>query len=390
MKKKIALLILLALALTLILTACRQPDATKIIPRWSTEGESYVYDVKLADFAETGNKRFASYTNPADKDAYYKDYLIRAGEPLDSLDEVRPVSVEGTYTLTTSHLADDKYDRVETKQELYVTYELQDGKLKLGENMLVQLSDKFDEFIVKTESNRITLKSTTETMVEFKRNDNGKQAPVKSGTSVDGFYVGKAHQEVSKYEIATEYKYESKKTVAEIKLTTYKYDESQKAFTIETSELSDEMKRRTEGTFIDSNQLFMYTRSFDKTSTSFADSPSVTVYNPLNQELQTASFSFTAAANVYLTNGSNNLYAKLPMVSVVVGGMPFMIQMSAPKLLDEKDQGPDRAKYGTEYYAKHTPVRFRVGYLSYELQYEVGTPQNELWNALTSYAESKK
>ena len=376
MKKKIALLLFLALALTTIFTACNSPDATKIIPRWSTDGESYVYNVTLADFAESGSTYFNWYDHDGAK--YYKDFVIRVGEPLESMDEVRPISVTGTYTLTITHLAEDKYDRVETVQDINVSYALEGGKIKLGNNLFAELTAELNALVVANDGNRVTLKSTTETMVEFNRNDDGKQAPRKSRTEVNGFYIGKVHQEASHYEMTTTYTYESKSTTVESELKRWTGDE------VKTEKITNTLKRYTTGKFIDSNQLFMYTRSFDKTASSFQDNPTVAVYNPLTQEMQTASFAFTSAQNARLTNDNAELYAKLPTVGVVVGGMPFMLQESAPNMLDENNKGADRAEYGTEWYAKHTPVRFRVGYISFELQYE-----DELWNALSDYANKK-
>ena len=387
MKKKIALLILVALALTMGLSACTSTTPTKIIPRW-TNGESYEYTVTLADFA---SKDSATHFNQYDHDSekYYKDFVVRTGEPLDDMDEIRPKAVVGKFTLTitTHEINSIEYDVVETRQELKVTYEAKDGKIKVGDEQWVELAAELQSRAEKT-STSITLNSTTETMVEFKHDEH--QAPVKSSTKVDGFYVGKSHQEFSKYEIATEYKYESKKTVAEIKLTQYKYDESKKTFTQETNELSDELKRKTEGTFIDSNQLFMYARSLDKSSTSFQDSPTVIAYNPFNQTTDTVNFYFTSSANAVLTNNGEELFAKLPTVGVVVGGMAFMLQESAPNLkeklpdlFDEVGNGPDVAYYGGFPYAMHTPLRFRVGFLSFELaQYN-----DELWSALHPVVE---
>lgn len=380
MKKKFALLILLALALTAILAACNNPDATQIIPRWSTDGETYVYNVSLADFAESGNSRFTSYSDNGE--TYYKDFLVRVGEPLDDLDEVRPAAVTGTYTMTVSHLTDDKYDRVETKLELLVSYLYENGKISVGKDKWIELSAELAA-VGEVTGKHITFDSTTETMVEFNRHDGGKQAPRKSSTKVDGFYLGKSHQEISAYEIATEYDYSGKKTVAKSELK----------MGGKTDTISETLKRYGEGSFIDSNQLFTYTRSFDKTSTSFQDNPSVAVYNPFNQQMQSASFTFTASANAVLTRANEQpLYAKLPTVGVAVGGMPFMLQESAPNMLDQK---ADRTQYGEDWFAKHTPVRFRVGYISYELNYEVGTPADTnqgitLWDALKNYSTKQK
>lgn len=385
MKKKIALLILMALALTVVLSACGKTAKTDIIPRWSLEGETYEYTVTLSDFASKNNasSRFNSYI--LNDETYYKDFLVRTGEVFDNLDEIRPVEVVGKFTLTIKHLPDDKHDKVETHQELAVSYELQEGKIKVSDTRLVELTSEMNAIGVK-DGDRITFKSTTDTMVEFKRYDNGSQTPIRSSTKLVGFYMGKTHQEVSDYEISTEYKYEGKSAVADITLKTGGKTETN----------SYPIKGYTEGRFIDSNQLFTYTRSLDKSSASFQDNPSVYVYNPFNQQIQLASFAYTSKANALLTqkdeqtNTETPLYIKLPTVGVVVGGMSFMLVENAPNMLDEHNEGPDRTQYGTEWYAKHTPVRFRSGYLSFELNYNVGTPQTDsLWASLNTYTHSE-
>ena len=211
------------------------------------------------------------------------------------------------------------------------------------------------------------------------------QSPYKSGTTVKGFYIGKTHQEASSYEISTEYTYENKSTVASVTLSVNGGQSSKNDYTI---------KRFTEGTFIDSNQLFMYTRSFDKTSTSFADNPSVAVYNPMSQKMQTANFLFTASAKAVLTNETSLLYAKVPTLGVLVDGTPFMMQIAAPNMITDKSRS-DCTQFGSQWYAKHTPLRFRVGYMSFELNYQVGAPQvmpqqgQQLWTALNDYASKK-
>ena len=388
MKKKIALLLLLALALTVILAACRQTEPTKIIPRWDEKGESYVYTISLSDFNISDEKvsdtHFRSYTNAADSNDYYKDFDVRVGEPLNALDEVRPIAATGTFELTIAYSAETKCDTVSTKQYLELTYDNKDGEL-IDESVLKMMRD--NGLIVSEGDGKITLKSTTETTVVFTHDE--KQAPRTSSMKVNGFYVGKAHQEVSNYEISTEYTYESKNTVVASKLT--QYVEKDGDMKEETTEIKETLKRRTAGTFIDSNQIFTYTRSFDKLSGSFADSPTVSVYDPLSKTLQTANFTYTSAAKAMLTDGTRgengeSLFAKIPTVGVTVGGMPFMLQESLPNLLDDNGNGPDSAYYGTFNYAKHTPVRFRVRYVSYELaQYE-----DVIWEALKSAASSDK
>ena len=381
MKKRIALLLLLTLALTIILAACGRTEKTEIIPRWEEEiVETYEYTIALADFNLTTDGKISSphfRSHGPNSAAYYKDFDVRVGEPLESQDEVLPQSVSGTFTLTISH-PDKDYDLLETKQELLVTYDDKNGKL-IDESVMAELEK--NGLVVSNSDCSITLKSSTVTSVEFRHDES--QAPRKSSTKVAGFYVGKAHQEVSIYEIATEYVYEDRNTNVAITLTQNG----------ETKTLEQTLKRRTEGSFIDSNQIFTYARSLDKSSTSFQDNPSITVYNPMTMSTQTATFSFASSVNAVLTDSERGeLYVKLPALGVMIDGMAFMLQESVPTLqdklpdlFDSQGNGPDMVRFASYPYAKHTPLRFRVGYISYELtRYD-----DTLWNTLNALTKSE-
>ena len=371
MKKRIALLVILALVLTAIFSACNSVTATKIIPRWN-DGESYEYTVSLGDFAASGNNYFNSY-DMGERGIYYKDFVVRAGETFNSLDEVRPLRVYGTYTLTIKQ--QDEYDVVTTKQSLLVSYTAQNGKIQLVENDLVELNAELKKLVVNQDADSVTLKSESETMVKFVHNE--KQTPVESYTKMNGFYIGKTNQEASAYEISTVYNYEEKRPVAE---TTLSVNGGGK------QTISETLKGQSAGSFIDSNQLFMYARSIDKSSTSFQDNPNVYVYNPFDQSMQVASFAFTREVNAMLNDSTHeNFLTKLPTIGVLIDGMPFLLQENAPNfkekfpdLFDEVGNGPDSVYFGGFTYAKHTPVRFRVGFLSYELS----SYPDELYNTL--------
>lgn len=371
MRKKIALLLLLALALTAVFAACSQPAETKIIPRWAAQ-ESYQYTVSLADFS-SADSAYPFKWYGGQQDPYYKDLPI-AGESFSNADEVRPTAITGTLTLTIVRGLDE-YDTVTTEQNISATYATQDGKLVLGDNATMDIADALKSKGTLS-ANSLTLESYTKSTVTFSHD--AKQAPRSSSTEVRGFYVGKAHQEISEYTVSTTYDYEGKRPVAKIVLTVNGG---------ETTEHEDVLKGYSEGSFIDSNQLFTYARSFDKSSGSFANSPSVTVYNPFNQTKQNASFAFSPSANAVLTNGENVLYAKVATLGITVGGMPFMMTMNTPSLkeklpdvFDAVGNGPDSVFFGQNPYAKHTPLRFRVGNISYELT----SYNDELWNALTA------
>ena len=387
MKKKIALLAILAIALTTLLAACTgNVVSTKIIPRWDEKNsklETYEYTISLADFdlAADGSINSGHFkATPVEDEKYYKDFDVRLGEVFDSLDEIRPTTVTGKLVVKISQSDEKYYDLLETQQEMELTY---DAKLIKSEFLAeIKSNEEAKDILVSESDSAITLKSTTETSVEFLHDES--QAPRRSSTKVVGFYVGKAHQEVSIYEISTEYDYQDKNTVVTSALTKDG----------KTDKLENTLKRRLKGSFIDSNQLLLYARSLDKSSSSFQDSPRVIAYNPLTQLSQTVTFAFSPSANAILNDQTRNaqLFVKIPTLGVVIDGMPFMLQECAPNLkeklpdlFDAQGNGPDVTRYAGVAHAKHTTLRFRVGYVSYELT----SYETELWDALTALTKRK-
>ena len=353
MKKKIALTLLLLMVATAILAACANTPATEKRVRWE-EAETHTFKVSLADYntAENATTVFNSYSQG--QNTYYKDFAASAYDAAQG-DEIRPTNLTGTYTMTVSTEGDDFV--VKTEQELFLQYKKGD----ITEDMFTALTEANlvvadgNNLFAAAEGEFVTLRSTTDTTVRFKNST--KQTPVESSTTVKGFYLGRVHQEVSVYEVSTEYNFEEKRPTATVTL---------KMGNAEATEETYKLPRNSGERIIDSNQLLMYVRSLDKSSTSFQDTPSILVFNPLTHESATTYFSLGREQKSLLTDASNrDLYTVLDTVTVTIGNRGYMVQQNLPEKLLK--QGYDKKVSGNGDFAKLTTLRFRVGYLAYEI-----------------------
>ena len=375
MKRKISLLILVILAVCLTLTACNQTVATTIRTRWDKEGETHVFKISLADFAENSNS-FNAYTSDGVVDSkgnYHKD-LALTGE-FYNWDEIKPVAVSGSYTINIKPSDDGSaYCDVTTVQEMCVQYDLTDlGDYSKVKNAVATAEQLAKYKVDASLANTVVLWTSTETYVRFENNTS--QKPLKSSTTVNGFYVGKKNQNLTQYTVSTEYNYEAKRPIAKI--------------TMDGNTTEHKFPKNSAGNFIDSNQILLYLRSLDKSSTSFQDSPSISVFNPYTDTLQTASFGLSYENNVFLT-GETLLPTNLNVVSVTVGNNAFMMQENLPDKLADKNldiyitSGSNASKF--------TTVRFRVGYFAYEIDYanEANTVNwSDIWTALSPSTEEE-
>ena len=371
MKRKIALLVLMILAMSILLVACNQTEETTIRARW--EEETHVFNITLADFVSENSTSFNAYTADgvvAGNGTYYKD--IASSNGFYNWDEIRPVAVSGTYIINIKPSDDGiAYCEVKTEQVMYVKYNLKSDLTngidfeKFSELRGAEATaEEYTAVGLTKEDGTTILKSTTVAEVRFENTKS--QKPLESSTKVDGFYVGKVEQALTKYEIQTVYSYENKKPVATITLDG------------NTSEYT--FAKNSAGNFIDSNQILMYLRSLNKTSSGFQDSPSKSVFNPYTQTLQTASFGLAYEYNVILTDSINsrNLATKLNVVSVTVGNNAFMMQENLPDTLADNLDSYSTLS-GLE--AKFTTVRFRVGYFAYEIDY-TSTQNTSSWSEI--------
>jgi hypothetical protein len=282
----------------------------------------------------------------ATADATYFQDVLYSGEtsPYEgSNDRIVPDDLSGQYVITISKASETT--TVTTTQTMFATYAVN----TLGS------WDEFDAYVdeSKTTAEAVTLKSTTETQVVFKTGPS--QTPVSSYTKVDGFYIGKQYQSVSKYEISTEYTVKGNSTIAKV------------------TRDGKTTEQQISGTnVIDNNQVLMYVRSFDKSSTSFQDNPQVMVFDPLTATSRRMSFVYTASQNFWLAHqfeGATELShvaTKVNRLDILLDGLPFMTQVNLPNLTSQQlDQINTSVVSSTV--AKHTICRFRVGFVSYQL-----------------------
>ena len=193
------------------------------------------------------------------------------------------------------------------------------------------------------------------------------QRPVSSSTTVDGFYIGKSKQEVTKSSVSTVY------DLANNKVTV----------TVNGEETTREVKLNANARFIDANQMLTYIRSLEKGSDKMKDNPSVTVYLPASDRTYTATFGFTYSQNCILTMGGKDNYVKLNSVNCALGSMAFMQTQNLPDTLAEK--GLDRIKTGyADHIGRYTVTRFRVGNLSYALDLDAFDGAADIVTALTA------
>lgn len=349
MKRKLALLILLILSLTVIFSACQQAETTKVEVRWGTE--KHVFNISLADFASSTSFNVYNANGQLDSKGDYRKDRAMSGELLSSQDEIVPVAVDGTYTLTITPSAPTDTCVVTGTQVIYAQYLLL-SSAQTGETIDLSEWEELDalkadagETNLPERTDCVILKSETTTTATFR---NLSQQPISSSTTVNGFYIGKLHRQATNYTVSTEYDFSGKKPTATVTL-----DGEERKVELGSSDV------------IDANQMLIYVRSLSKTPGSLKDGKTVAVFDPLTGATHSASFSYNYEENVILTN-QQNIAVTLNTVAITVGGNAFMLQDNIPQTL----AGQNVDVHVTDVtLPKLTTVHFRVGYLSYEIAY---------------------
>lgn len=367
MEKHIALLVVALLTCFCVLTACNSAATTDNAKRWD-DGDTFTYNITLADFAETGsNALFNSYKNG---DAtHYKDMVISTSGANEvsayKKDEIVPAAATGTYVL--SYAVADEKCTVKGVQTMEVTYNkvdiVADGDLTKLANWET-LKEKVKE---SDDPSQVVFTSSTETTVVFQNDE--RQRPLSSSTVVDGFYIGKSKQEVSKSNVST----------------VYDLDNGKVTVTVDGKETVNEVKYNSAKRIIDANQVLTYIRSLEKGSDKFKDSPSVQAYLPASNQLYTATFGFTYQQNCILTKGEKDNFVKLNSVNCAIGSMAFMQTQNVPDLSD-KDVDYTVGGTGTKMPC-YTVTRFRVGNFSYALDLQLWDKADAVISALTATEE---
>lgn len=378
MKRKITILLLMILALTALFAACSQARTEHEL-RFD-DHETAEFRVTLADFEYDQEKAIGfkdDYTDEAYPGATFAKDMAMTSEYLSTADELMPEAVDGTYVMNLDK-ANNKWT-LNTEQTLYVQYlktaQLNNGgTLKLTEcdawQDLQKLAVSGDELetqapSLKEREDCVILKSVIKQSVTFE--NVADQTPIQSSTESDGFYLGAQRQQVSKYTVATTYDFSGKRPIVKVSVNGADPTEYKLAKNVRP---------------IDPIQILLYLRSYNKTSNDFKDSPAVQMFNPLTGELQIVGFGLNYNMPMAITDETKQNTLKgvsLNVATVSVGGTPYMVEENVPDYITDDNNKPiDTINTVSDVKPKYTTVRFRVGYIAYELK---SYPSN-IWNNL--------
>lgn len=336
--KKFALILVLALSLTFVFAACSGTEKTNAFPRW--DDDTYTFNISKALLSENLDVTMDGKT-------FYAEPTTSGYEQFENLDEVEPNDIGGTYTMTIKTEGD--YCNFKTEQIMYSQYETE---YLQGLSIWTDLK-QFD--VTDSEENPFasndgftTLKSTTIQNVTFENVES--QRPQHSETTVNGFYLGNAHQEISQSNVKTEYDWDN--NVANV--------------TVNGTTSENKLKVSSSYKFIDSNQILLYVRSLEKASTKFQDTPGVQVYVPAENVVKTVTFGFTYSVNAILKVGGEDVCVTVNAVAVIIDSHALLVQLNVPDSVN-KDVGLDVYEDGAVKLDNFTTLRFRAGFIRYEL-----------------------
>lgn len=351
--KKLSLILLLLVALSLTLAACSQPAVTETVARWGDE--KHVFNISKVNWdapsVTVDDTTFVK--NPQ----YFNEASLS--------DEIEPYNVGGTYSMEIALQNKDTECVFTTEQNLYVQYEtamLEKLDIWKSEETADGIEDakSLSDFVVANDDpdcpleaveNYTILHSHTINTVLFK--NEATQRPISSTNKCDGFYLGNIAQEITHYNYSTKYDWDNKKV-------TVSADGKEESHTLNVN-----------AKIIDSNQILLYARSLEKTSDKMQDNPSIQVFSAVNNKFYTASFGyFTYACKTLLIGpDGKEVPVSINFLSVAVDGSVLLSQMNLPDTVNKEADldNINNAAAGSSY-NKYTTVRFRVGKFNYELQ----------------------
>ncbi|MEG1706886.1 MAG: hypothetical protein RR291_05270, partial [Clostridia bacterium] len=263
-------------------------------------------------------------------------------------DEVKPLLAEGemicSFVPATLGTAEENAKRIRytTEIEVELTYS--------SERLTKAFMDAIPaEQIVSTADGKTVLKSTVNSWVEFV--NDSKQQSIASSRTVVGYYVGSVAQSFNNFTVGCEYLYE--KGSASCKITYTDNVVSSKSFT-ETSKLT------LAENFVDNEQMYLYARSFDQTSTGFTKAVIEQVMDPLgSKNLIPLTISRTASVKAYLYNGEKYLIAPINQIQIATGTVSKVMYCHDSETFEVANVGSVNS---------NATVKIQDGYLSYSLQ----------------------
>lgn len=341
--KKISLVLVLILSLTLVFAACTSNvEKTNTSVRWRTE--EYLFN--LSKTSLSGDDITVDGTK------FIPEPITSGYEQLpDNLDEIVPADIGGTYKVNID-VGAEKTCTFTTVQTMYCQYDtetLQSYSVWNQLQGLVVASDSEENPFTNHEG-LTTLKSVSTQTVTFK--NEASQRPLSSETHVNGFYIGKTNQTISKYDVET----------------TYDWDNNIAKVTLNGETTENKLSVSSSTNFIDSNQILLYVRSLEKASTKFQDSPSVQIYVPAQNLLKKATFAFTHDCNTMLNVNGEDVYVTVNALAVIVDSSALLVQLNVPDTVNTDEKKLDTTPDGTGGSSdKFSLLRFRSGVIRYEL-----------------------
>ncbi len=342
-KRFAAVTICLIAAFSFILAACTPAASTGTTFRFGN-GETYIFDITLEKHGAENNQK-----KGPDDQTYTKDFQLLP----DDYDEIRPADVKGTYRMDIAVAGE--VCTITTSQTVFAAYSSETGA---AEYFLSRLTDEQKAIVVPDDSEipdgfgegLTVLKSviTTETVTNTK----AEQLPSSSKKTVKGYYLGLKQQEISDYEAECQYDFADK---AQAKVTLKKNGGTPQENTYDLS-------YNSAINFIDVNQILTYSRSLNKKSGAFQDSPSVQVYDPLTNRTVTATFALTPSQRALFTNNGQDFFAVANALTVSLNNVSAYIIYNVPA---DTAEIPVNDMIGVN--PKHTVTRFQNGYLAYEI-----------------------
>lgn len=336
--KLVSVLLVVLLALTLALTACKNAKTLSQEVRWNQNEVHVVYNISLqGDVAAESNQ--VTFDNKA----FVKHFATTP----DDYDRVKPIAVEGTYTVDLSINEDNNTVDYVTEQRVVETYDLSNVYAEAFYNYVTTTTDEDCSFLkAQRTSEGFVFVSSTHSAVYFENDSTMK--PKSSTQLIGGYYIGKSNYEVNYLQYTTEYA-DGKATV------TTGWDENAK---VETYEVADNV--------LDALQIPLIVRSLDQ-SKSTTDgkymAPSVAVYDFKTNKTVALTFNVSSQTYVVLDKMSaTHPYAVASVVTVGTQGYTGFLytftSVNGQRDTFSSDVGPVN---------KYTQVRFQSEYYVYEL-----------------------
>ncbi|MBR2974745.1 MAG: hypothetical protein IKC47_03270 [Clostridia bacterium] len=336
--KLVSILLVVLLALTLCLTACKNATPLSQEIRWNENEVHVTYSIGLQ-----GDVSAESNQVTFDNKTFVRDFSTTPAE----YDRVKPIAVEGTYTVDLRINEETNTVDYVTEQRVVETYDLSNVYAEAFYNYVTTTTDEDCSFLkAQRTSEGFVFISYFYSAVCFANDLTMK--PKSSMQLIGGYYIGKSNYEVNYLQYKTEYA-DGKATV------TTGWDENAK---VATYEVADNV--------LDALQIPLVVRSLDQ-SKSTTDgkfvAPSVAVYDFKTNK--TVTLNFTVASQTYVVldkMSATHPYAVASVVTVGTQGYSGFLytftSINGARDTFSSDVGPVN---------KYTQVRFQSEYYTYEL-----------------------